>query len=588
MGLNSAPDAGALHGRGSAMATLIDRVHVWRERVSGAEGWHRRGIAFGSGLVSVLAFAPFFAWPVLFLTLPVLVWLIDSAAEPLPRTEEHARSFGQKLDVALDRLRPAFLDGWWWGFGFFIASLVWIGEAFLVEAEKFAWAIPFAITLMPAGLAIFTGATTAAARQFWRPGASRLFVFAVAWGIAEWVRGHVLTGFPWNTLGYALTGQVTLMQSASVFGIYGLSVWGALLFTAPFVVMAGREVGDETKARSVGPIAGVMFSALLLAGLTAFGTWRLMSSSTAMVEGVQLRVVQPSVPQREKWMPEKQREIFELHLALSRANAAGVPDGLAGVTHVIWPEAAMPFRPLEHPEALAAIGQLLPPDAHLLSGGLRAVWPDAKTGKPGERPKVYNSLFVFGAGGALSGIYDKIRLVPFGEFLPYQQQLEAVGLRQLSYLPGGLSAGPRPRTLLQAGRLPPASVLICYESIFPGDVVQGAERPGVIISATNDGWFGDSTGPRQHFHQARVRAVEEGVPLVRAANNGISAVVDPYGRVLHALGMNVKGVIDSPLPAALAAPLYARSGDLLFWLSIGLFVVAVLVLPARANRARIG
>lgn len=565
-------------------ATLATRLRRWSSWVRQSNGWRRRGIAFGAGLLSVLAFAPVFAWPVLFLTLPVLVWLIDSAEAP-HAAESRARTWaGRALDRALIGVRPAFLDGWWWGFGFFFASVVWIGEAFLVEADKFAWALPFAITLMPAGLALFTATSTAVMRSWWRPGAGRLLVFALVWGLTEWVRGHILTGFPWNTLGYALTGPLTLMQSASLFGIYGLSLIAGLIFAAPLVVAAGED--DNAPDVVGGWWRGAAVSAGGLALLALFGAWRLMGNDGAMVEGVQLRIVQPSVPQRDKWRTELQREIFDLHLALSRSNAAGTTDNLAGVSHVIWPEAAMPFRPLEHPEALAAIGALLPAGAHLLAGGLRAVWPEGGGARPGIRPKVYNSLFVFGAGGALSGLYDKIQLVPFGEYLPYQQQLEALGLRQLSYLPGGLSAGLKPRALLQAGRLPAASVLICYESIFPGEVVQGPERPGVIVSATNDGWFGDSTGPRQHFHQARVRAVEEGVPLVRAANNGISAIVDPYGRVLQALGMNVKGVIDTGLPRALPPPVYARIGDSLFWIGSLVLVVALGVLPFGANRRR--
>lgn len=563
------------HGEAPIARSLVSAIETARARVSGATGWTRRGLAFAAGLISNLAFAPFFVWPVLFLTLPVLVWLIDS--DTPPSTDDARRvPFGKAVDALMQRLRPAFLDGWWWGFGFFLIGLVWIGEAFLVEADKFAWALPFAITLMPAGLAIFTGVAAAAARHVWRPDASRIVVLAIAWGLSEWLRGHIFTGFPWNALGYALTGGPLLMQSVSVLGIYGLSLVAAVVFLLPLTVAAGERP----------QIWGAAVAASLLAVLASFGVWRLSGATDAVVEGVKLRIVQPSIPQREKWLPEKQREIFDLHLALSRTNADGATDNLAGVTHVIWPEAAMPFRPLEQPQALEAIGALLPSSSYLLAGALRAVWPEAKASGQRERPKVYNSLLVFGAGGALSGIYDKIHLVPFGEYLPFERELEEMGLHPLSYLPGGLSAGTPPRELIHAGRLPPASVLICYESIFPADVVQGGERPGVIVSVTNDGWFGDTTGPRQHLHQARVRAVEEGVPLVRAANNGISAVIDPHGRLLQSLGMNVRGVIDSPLPQALPPPIYARRGDLVFWILIAALAAAVILLPRGANRAQ--
>jgi apolipoprotein N-acyltransferase len=222
----------------------------------------------------------------------------------------------------------------------------------------------------------------------------------------------------------------------------------------------------------------------------------------------------------------------------------------------------MPFLPLQHPEALAAIGQMLMPGAVLITGALR-VEPAA----PGsEKPLfVYNSMLVFNDAGALASVYDKIHLVPFGEYLPMQRLLEAIGLRQLTRMRGGFDAGKTPRPLLHVPGLPPALPLICYEAIFPAAIVQGPERPGFLLNVTNDGWFGNTTGPRQHFHQARVRAVEEGLPLVRAANNGISAVVDAYGRIRAYLGVDARGVIDAALPSALAPPVYATLGDAAFF-----------------------
>jgi apolipoprotein N-acyltransferase len=203
--------------------------------------------------------------------------------------------------------------------------------------------------------------------------------------------------------------------------------------------------------------------------------------------------------------------------------------------------------------------------------------------------RVFNSILIFGAGGALVGRYDKIDLVPFGEYLPLQGLLEAVGLQQLTRLRGGFAVGVSPRPLLHVPRLPPASPLVCYEAIYPAAVVQGRERPGLLLNVTNDGWFGDSSGPRQHFHQARVRAVEEGLPLVRAANNGISAAVDGHGRVLARLDMDARGVIDVELPQALPPPLYARYGDAAFfagWLMLA--AVAVARGLGRASAARVG
>jgi apolipoprotein N-acyltransferase len=311
-----------------------------------------------------------------------------------------------------------------------------------------------------------------------------------------------------------------------------------------------------------------------LAVAALLGQLRLSLGHPASVPGVSIRIVQPSVPQREKWRPENQRQIFLDHLQLSATNAVGEVDNLTHTSHVIWPEAAMPFLPLDRPDVRAAIGRLLPVPAQLITGALRA--EPEPPGAPRPR-RVFNSLIVFGQGGSLTALYDKIHLVPFGEYLPLQSGLEAIGLEQLTRLRGGFAVGTSPRPLMHIPGLPPAVPLICYEAIFPGAVVQGAERPGLMLNLTNDGWFGNTTGPRQHLHQARVRAVEEGLPLIRAANNGISAGIDPYGRVLARLDLNVRAVIDVALPAALPPPPYARFGDaafLLLWL-IGAMAAAI-------------
>jgi apolipoprotein N-acyltransferase len=525
-----------------------------REVLLALPGWGRAGAAFLAGLASVLALAPFFAGPVLFVSLPVLVWLIDGAAAPSARGRE---------------LWRAAVAGWWFGFGYFLAGLFWIGEAFLVESEKFGWALPFAVTLMPAGLALFWAAAVAGARAFWTDGLSRVLILAVALAGAEWLRGHILTGFPWNVLGYALTWPLVLMQSAAVLGIYGLTLWTVAIFSAPLVALCE----PPARASAVQPdLKGLLTAVVLLAALTAHGALRLSQPPTAMHNDVRVRIVQPSVPQREKWQPEKQRSIFADHLALTLQDESGQRDGLAGITHVIWPEAAMPFLPLEHPEVLAALGQLLPEGTLLLSGALRREGIAKAGGEPNTRPgRAYNSLMVFGDDGKPIGVYDKIHLVPFGEFLPFQATLETMGLEQLTRLRGGFSAGPSPRPLLSGGSLPQIGPLICYEAIFPGDIVRGAERPDVLVNVTNDGWFGDTAGPHQHFHQARVRAVEEGLPLLRAANNGISAVVDPYGRVLKSLRLNERGVIDATVPEARPPTPYVRLGDWIFACNAMLF-----------------
>ena len=585
-------------------------IEALAERMRDLRGWRRRAAALAAGAVSVLAMAPFFAWPVLWITLPVLVWLIDGDASnenrtgpPPPRGEgsgeggirtgdargftppltpphhhaggvsstrregkPHASTFSSAMRrfgflhalLRGDGVIAAAGVGWWFGFGYFVAGLFWVGEAFLVEAETFAVLLPFAVTLLPAGLALFYAAAAGIAARFWAGGARRVLVLALTLSAAEWLRGHVLSGFPWNTLGYALTFPLPLMQSAAVVGIYGLTLATVLIFALPPVLWSAAPAGIAGRRNRAAALAVALGP---LAVMALLGQARLSFGPQATAPDIKIRIVQPSVRQREKWRPENQGRIFLDHLALSATSPAGETDNLAGITHVIWPEAAMPFLPLDYPDVRAAIGRALPPGAFLITGALRAEPEPPGSSRP---RRIFNSILVFGEGGSLAGRYDKTHLVPFGEYLPLQSLLEAIGLQQLTRMRGGFDVGVVPRPLLHVPRLPPAAPLICYEAIFPGTVVPGTERAGLLLNVTNDGWFGDTTGPRQHLHQARVRAVEEGIPLVRAANNGISAAVDGYGRVLARLDLNARGTIDVALPAALAPPPYARLGDMLF------------------------
>lgn len=559
----SVGSASAREGRPVAALTArviaaVQQASLWIKQSS---GWRRVGIAFLAGSISALAMAPFFLTPVLFFTLPALVWLIDSSAAATRR----------------ESFQRAAAAGWWFGFGYFLLGLFWIGEAFLVEADKFAWLMPFAVVMLPAGLALFTATATGVARLTWLNGVARVLVLAVAFGATEWLRGHVLTGFPWNVLGYALTAPLPLMQSASVFGIYGLTLLCVLIFAAPLVL-----VGDATaETASVSLRRAVLLALVPLVVLYAWGAWRLSGEAPAMLDGVKVRIVQASIPQRDKWRPEKQREIFEDHLTLSRQDPSGKRDDLAGITHLIWPEAAMPFLPLQHPEALSAIGAMLPKGTQLLSGALRLKNPEAAAS--GGAREGYNSLMVFGDEGNLELLYDKIHLVPFGEYLPMQAWLESIGLEQLTRWRGGFSTGPVPRPLLAVAGLPSVAALICYEAIFPAAVVQGQERPGLLVNVTNDGWFGDTTGPWQHFHQTRVRAVEEGLPIVRAANNGVSAVIDGKGRVVAMLMLNARGVVDSGIPRALETTVYAKFGDCTFVALVLIFIGAAIMLKYRVS-----
>ncbi len=540
----------------TAFSTLASRCKGF---VSAASGWRRRGLAFAAGSLSVLAMAPCYFWPVLFLTLPILVWLIDSASN------------------SSRPLRAAAVDGWWFGFGYFFFGLFWIGEAFLVEAHIFGWLIPFAITLMPAGLAVFTALACAASKAFWKHGLSRIIVLAIALAITEYLRGHIFTGFPWNVLGYALAGNDIIMQTAGLFGIYGLTLFTVVICTTPLVALAEPANFKQTL------MASVALTLLPLTAFYAYGFAVIPTVPLATIDNVKIRIVQPSVPQHHKWARDKQGEIFNDHLLLSRTNEAGVSDGLSGATHVVWPEAAMPFLPLATPAALNAISEILPEGKYLIAGALRL--EDSQAGdevRPGvqSKNKVYNSMIVFGPDGQAQSIYDKVHLVPFGEYLPLTKTLESIGLEALTRIRGGFAVGPSPRPLLNVPGLPPMGPLICYEAIFPAAVIQGKERPDVLINVTNDGWFGNMTGPFQHLHQSRLRSVEEGLPLVRAANNGVSALIDPYGRIVKSIGLNVRGVVDVDLPKPAPLTPYARYGDNTFLATLMLFALAAWALMA--------
>jgi apolipoprotein N-acyltransferase len=524
----------------------------WAGLVAALSGKRRFAAAFAAGLVSVAAMPPLKLWPVLFVSLPVLIWLIDGVLAPAPERKLDGEAAGSSWA----QVWAAAAVGWWFGFGYFVAGLYWVGEAFLVEADTFAVLIPFAVTLLPAGLALFWGSAAGLAAACWRSGPWRVLALALALSAMEWARGHLFTGFPWNALGYALTHPLSLLQTAALTGVWGLTLIAIIILASPLVLLAAAPPGAAGRkqrwlalAIAVGPVLAA----------AVWGQWRLAVTPEATVAGVKFRLVQPSVPQKEKWRPENQERIFLEHLDLSGRDGDGRPDALAGITHLVWPEASMPFLPADHPAARAAIGRLLPSTTLLLAGALRA---ENTAAAPGRR--VFNSLLVFGAGGSLLGHYDKVHLVPFGEYLPFQSTLEAVGFEQLTRRRGGFASGPTPRSQLKLPGLPPLAPLICYEVIFPGAVVAGEPRPGLLLNLTNDGWFGDSSGPRQHFQQARVRAVEEGLPLLRVANNGISAMIDGNGRVLAMLALDQRGSADSGLPVALPATPYARFGDAIF------------------------
>jgi apolipoprotein N-acyltransferase len=525
-----------------------------------ARGWRRALIAFLAGAASTLALAPVNAWPAMLATFPVLVWLIDGTV---------TKRWGDT--------GAAFTTGWCFGFGYFLAGLYWIGYAFLVDAKTFGWLLPIAVTALPAGLAVFTGLGVALARALWSTGASRIMTLAAALSAAEWLRGHVLTGFPWNAYGYALTTPLVLGQSVALFGVWGLTFIAVAVFASP-AALADR--GSR-------PWLPVLCAAVTLAALAVYGTVRLARNPLTFVDGVRLRIVQPNLPQDEKFNYGAKQQVMDRYIRLSERgedngaaatgasprvsdSPAGAGTGTGGLgptlgnaTHLIWPESAFPFFLRREPAALAAIAEMLTPGRVLITGAASLAEP-----VPGRGLRAYNSVYVIDHTGTILQSYDKLHLVPFGEFLPFQDALERLGLTQLTKVQGGFLAGDRRRKIAVPGA-PDVLVLICYEIIFPGEAVPPGERPDWLLNVTNDAWFGISSGPYQHFQQARVRAIEEGLPLVRAANDGISAVIDPVGRIVASLPLGSEGVLDSALPRATNVTTYTIINDIMYFMVAG-------------------
>ena len=511
-----------------------DKLHAAALSILLTWGWKRALIAISAGALSALAMAPFNAWPVLFLTFPVAVWLIDGAAA------------GRWRGVP-----AAALSGFWFGLGYFVPGLYWTGYAFFVDAQTFAWLTPFAVLGLPAYLALYTALGFAMARLIWTRDASRVLALAVSLTVSEWLRGHWLTGFPWNAVGYALSEPLALAQTASLIGLWGMTFLAVAIFASPAALIDSKSSGRRPW---IWPAAALA----LLVAMGVFGAIRLSMQPTTMVAGVKLRIMQPNLQQDVKFNYSAKAEVMRKYLALSDRASGPNSTGVRDATILIWPELAFPFFLTREADAMAQIAELLPKGTVLITGSARA--PD--DARPGTKvTRAYNSIYVIDHDGSVLSVYDKLHLVPFGEYLPFQNWMEKLGFSQLTKVQGGFIAGTR-RHPLAIPNAPRALPLICYEVIFPGNVAAREDRPGWIINLTNDGWFGISTGPYQHLQQARLRAIEEGLPMVRAANTGISAVIDPMGRIAAQLGLGLEGVLDANLPSAVAPTVYARIGNI--------------------------
>ena len=419
-------------------------------------------------------------------------------------------------------LKQSFWIGWSFGFAHHVVGLYWISNSLLVDAARFAWLIPFAVSLIPAAAAIYIGLVATVYHKLFPSPSGRwargegVLGFAILWVFAEYLRAHLFGGFPWNLMGYALNVTDETMQLAHIVSVYGLSFIFVLAATAPALLMQKRRLQ-----------AGIC-TLLLPIILYSYGYQRLANAPQTSTD-VPIRIVQANIAQNQKWNDNTRMQGFMKHLELSRGAKSGAI--------IIWPETSVPFFLNEEAEARAMIGKVIGKTQTLVTGTLRVQ-------REGEYvTQLWNSMEVLQKGEIIAN-YDKARLVPFGEFIPLRNLFPFV--EKITHGSVDFSSGTG-ATAISIQGIPAFSPLICYEIIYP-DYRPQAGSAKWILNVTNDGWFGNSTGPHQHFEMARMRAVEQGIPVIRAANTGISGIIDAYGRVLQTLPLGEEGILDGYLP----------------------------------------
>lgn len=480
-------------------------------------------VFFILGALTSLGFAPYFLWPVVLITTALLFRLINNT------------KFIEALKI-----------GFWFGAGLGVFSTHWLTKALMIDNGRFILFCP----LVWVGFGIFFGAYWAipcGITALYQKGVQRWMAFTGSYVIFEWVRSWLFTGFPWNPMGN-IWNYDAVLQIASIVGVYGLSGITLLTFTA-------FGLGVKKKLPWI--------TAAVFAVLVGLGALRLAGADSAHVWGTHLRIVQPNIPQTLKWDPQKARENTEKLITLSRMNSDNV-------THILWPETAVPYVLNVETDERLNLMRALPQGTVLMAGTMREIDPAYHT--------LSNSVVVMDDLTDIYKIYDKSHLVPFGEYMPFR---EYIPIQKIVPVMSDIVAGKGVTTTPILKTLP-ASILVCYEVIFSGEVVDKRNRPAWIFNATNDGWYGLSNGPYQHLAMTRMRAVEEGLPLIRAANTGISAIIDPYGRIIKSLPLGSEGVIDGDLPAALAPTLYAMGG---VWIPLTLAFILLILPIKRKNSA---
>lgn len=462
-------------------------------------GWPRVIALFACGAGAALSLAPFHFWPLLFVSYGGLFTYL----------------------LRVETLKQALKTGWWWGFGFFLVGMYWISISLLVD-PTYLWLLPFSLIGLNGGFALFTALSGVLFFTLKRANILiNILIFTACLFAGEWLRSHILTGFPWNLIGYAWGANDSSSQLANLFDIYSLTALTIFIAVLPIIAILSAH-----KLRWIAPI----ISLLVMVMAYAYGANRLANSEVTYTD-ISIRIVQPNIDQASKW-DQGQAEVI-----MQRLTSLGVTSTEDRADIIIWPETAIPYTLLESTTSLSSLAPIIPKGSHLISGIVTS-------NRNRLAPKLWNSLIELDDSATIINRYNKYHLVPFGEYVPLRQWLP---IKKLTAGTIDFSAG-KPMISTQPARYVPAFLpLICYEIIFPQYVEQVGSAKW-IVNITNDDWFGKSSGPYQHLEMARFRAIETGLPVIRAANSGISAVIDPYGRIIDHLGLGEEGVINQRLP----------------------------------------
>jgi apolipoprotein N-acyltransferase len=542
---------------------MLTKFESWRNYIRACQGFRRGFIAFVLGVVCVLALPPIYCIPALIPSFVGLIWLIDGSNNGSTKNGHQFR----KNNI----FDGSFIIGCCYGLGFFLAGTYWVALSFLVDAKQFAWMIPFVLFGLSSFFAVYVGLTCFLSFRLGRPGGQRVMYFSIFWVVFEWVRGWLFTGFPWNLIGTVWAFNEPMIQFASLFGVMGLSI---VTVTAACSVALLGYVDKSARFRCVAAVVPL----LLLLFIWVGGVWRLELATALFVKDVRLRIVQPNIQQKSKWKPELRGKHLNTLLSLSESPSQRADGRMP--THIIWPETATPFFLESNASVRRIISQIIPLKGALLTGSVRK----KLTLEGGVQ--LWNSLHVVGPGAKILATFDKVHLVPFGEYIPFHDYLnKLMGVTKMTFGRTDFSSGLGRRAILAPG-IPLFSPLICYEAIFSGAVLPSSAnaliKPAWLLNITNDAWFGSSSGPYQHMAAAQMRAVEEGLPLIRVANTGISAVFDGYGRVIHRSNLNESVYVDSLLPEALnTATLFSQIK--LFGL-VGLIAIMIIISRLRFLR----